>query len=167
MWLFSPKSVFFGTNNSQYDIIKDTTPVTMRIKIMAIFLHLAGLCFFAVLAVSGFAVTAQVLYWIILVPLFLIGLMNYTEATRNIKRVKDGKQFTSSLQTLLPYLIDLDFNSRIIHLIFANIFHAAIAFVLLQAPVLAIATIIVMALNVTIVYKFKGIINNVVNDTSR
>lgn len=133
---------------------------------MAVITHLAGICFFAALAASGYIATTQVLYWTLLIPIFILGLINYSEAERNIKRVENGKGLTVSLTKMMPLIIDVDLDSRIVHLIFANLIHAAIAFTLLSAPVLATSIILVTVINLVSIHKFKGIIKSVKNDIS-
>lgn len=125
---------------------------------MSIIFHLVGICFFAALAASGFLLTSQIIYWVLITIMGILAWFNYTNVTRNLKRIKDGKKLTPEMQKMLPYIENVDFNSRVVHLLFANGIHVGLVIALINAPVLACAITLLLWLNVENVLKFKDLI---------
>lgn len=125
---------------------------------MAVIMHLLGITFFAALATSGYITTTQIMYWVILSIMFFVNFGNLHNTSRNIKRKHNGRSLTVEMNAVLPFIEHTDFNSRIVHLLFANIIHAVIAFQLLNAPFLAITICIMMALSILNITKFKELV---------
>lgn len=131
---------------------------------MGIIAYLLGITFFGALAASGYIVTTQILYWIVITFLTLCIILRYQEATRNISRIKNNRKLAPHSLQLLPIIRSVDYDSKSVHDLFSNIFHSFIAFYFLHAPILGLVILVVAFGSIVCSQKYKEMVKYVNND---